>query len=144
MTVPAPVPIVPAPKYIKIPTITPIVAVETIPFPGYDGTYIGSNELIKETDGKSVLSPFNGAEGFLYRMHQTVVNDMKKDNPTPEEEKKQGKREKYEDMFQDYKKEHPKTELAKNPISFLGGKKKLKRKTKKSKKRSRRSKKNKK
>jgi len=129
------------------PTIKPIIAIETTPFENYDGTHIGVNALIKKTEGQSALSAFGNAENFLYRMHKTVVNDMKKENPTEADGGPSEKRQTYEEMFPDYKKEYDITELTKvlpAPAPVLGGKKKSKRKTKKSKRRIRRSKKNKK
>ena len=75
-------------------------------------------------------------------MHKTVVNDMKKENPTEADGGPPEKKQSYEEMFRDYYKEYDKTEF---PPQVSGGKKKrLKRKTKKSKRRIRRSKKNKK
>jgi len=123
-------------------TIQPIVNIETTPFLNYDGTHIGVNALIKKTEGKNALSQLGNAENFLYRMHKTVVNDMKKENPTEADGGPPEKRQTYDEMFRDYKKEYDKTEL---PPQVSGGKKKkTKQKTKKSKRRIRRSKKNKK
>jgi hypothetical protein len=112
----------------SMPSIQPIISVETIPFPGYDGTQVGSVALTKKTEGKSALSAFNNAENFLYRMHKTVVNDMKKENPSEEEGGEKAKKQDYKDMFQDWTKEHEKTEI----VRATGGKK-IKRKTKKTK-----------
>jgi len=124
------------------PTIKPIVSIETTPFVNYDGTHIGVNALIKRTEGQTALSAFGNAENFLYRMHKTVVNDMKKKEPTEADGGPLEKKQTYEEMFPDYKKEYDVTELTK--VISGGKKKKPKRKTKNSKKRSRRSKKNKK
>ena len=118
------------------PTIQPVVSVETIPFLGLDGTSVGSVSLTKNSEGKKFMSAFNGAENFLYRIHKTVVNDMKKENPNGQEEKK----EQYRDMFQDWTKEHEKTEVVKATGGKKSRRKTKKAKSKKAKKRSRRTK----
>jgi len=108
--------------------IQPVLSVETIPFLGYDGTPVGLVALSKKNEGKNFLSAFNGAENFLYRMHKTVVNDMKKESPSDDEGGVKAKKQQYKDMFQDWTKEHEETEIMK-----ANGGKKSRRKTKKAK-----------
>ena len=109
----------------EFPSIQPVTSIETMPFKGYDGTNVGSATVYKKTNGKSMTSAFNNAENFLYRMQETVLNDFDKGKNGESTQKP------YDEMFQDFNKEHSKEEIIKN----FGGKKNKKKKTRSSKRR---------